>query len=95
MLDHGIIGWIFRFVWRLLFGQPKPKAPKPPRCAHRHQYADRDCTALADPRCLGGNCTEHCRDFCGDRGMKRYCAQYVPPPVPSVTWTIPKAKGMN
>ncbi len=60
---RGVFGWL---LWLFLGYERKP------RCAAFYSHAwDSRCVGLADPRCLGGNCTKCCNELCKDRCRHR------------------------
>jgi hypothetical protein len=67
------IGVLVR-LWRWLFGDPYPRRLLPKQCATPGRAGEarlnERCAGIADPRCIAGNCTMHCKEFCGDRCAK-------------------------
>lgn len=55
---------LFPFLKEMIFGM---KTKEPQCAALNHNLISARCSARSDPRCLGGNCTEHCNRFCAGK----------------------------
>ena len=71
LLIAGIIGGLCGLGLAIFSLSPTkathPTAPSLPTPCAAARYAGcyERCVGVADKRCKGGNCTAHCRDYCG------------------------------